>query len=56
MYEIPKPRKNAKKVIENPIVKPKRKKVVLNFDMQAFLRNKQFEITTHQSTIEDFIG
>jgi hypothetical protein len=26
------------------------------FDMQAFLRNKQFEITTHQSTIEDFIG
>ncbi len=30
MYEIPKPRKNAKKVIENPIVKPKRKKVVLN--------------------------
>ena len=31
MYEIPKPRKNAKKVIENPIVKPKRKKLVLNF-------------------------
>jgi len=26
------------------------------FDMQTFLRNKQFEITTHQSTTEDFIG
>jgi len=26
------------------------------FDMQPFLRNKHFEISAHQSTIEDFIG
>jgi len=29
MYQVPKPRKNAKKVVDNPIAK--RKKVVLNF-------------------------
>jgi len=40
MYEIPKPRKNAKKVIENPTVKPKRKKVVLNFVQQEEIIDK----------------